>query len=187
MTWLAWVFLTSGTGLNALMKPDSNAGILYGLRVIAAIGGGWLFQLPIFAVQSTTVNDDLGIATAGITFFRSVGQAFGVAIGGTLFQNEFDRYINRAIADGIVPKECLVTGAQAAGAYEIIGTFPERVILAYRYVYADSLRTVWYVTTGIAAAGFLASFLVKNESMDRGQQSKQAFNNQHKEKKADEV
>jgi hypothetical protein len=90
MTWLAWVFLTSGTGLNALMKPDSNAGILYGLRVIAAIGGGWLFQLPIFAVQSTTVNDDLGIATEGITFFRSVGQAFGVAIGGIVFQNEFD-------------------------------------------------------------------------------------------------
>jgi hypothetical protein len=66
MTWLAWVLLTTGTGLNALMKPDSDAGVLYGLRVIAAVGGGFLFQLPIFAVQSTTINDDLGIATAGM-------------------------------------------------------------------------------------------------------------------------
>jgi hypothetical protein len=187
MTWLAWILLTAGTGLNALMKPDSNAGIVYALRVIPAIGGGFLFQLPVFAVQSTTINDDLGIATAGITFFRSVGQAFGVAIGGTVFQNEFDRYIDRAIADGTIPKEFLVTGAQAAGAYKMIGTFPEYVISVYRYVYADSLRTVWYVTTGIAAAGFLVSFLVKNESMDRGQQSKQAFNNKRKDKKADEV
>jgi len=183
MTWLAWVLLTTGTGLNALMKPDSDAGVLYGLRVIAAVGGGFLFQLPIFAVQSTTINDDLGIATAGITFFRSVGQAFGVAIGGTVFQNEFDRYVNQGVADATIPREYLITGAQAAGAYKVIGTFPEHVTASYRYVYADSLRTVWYVTTGIAAAGFLVSFLVRNESMDGGQQSKQAFNHQRREKK----
>jgi hypothetical protein len=182
MTWLAWVLLTTGTGLNALMKPDSDAGVLYGLRVIAAVGGGFLFQLPIFAVQSTTINDDLGIATAGITFFRSVGQAFGVAIGGTVFQNEFDRYVNQGVADATIPREYLITGAQAAGAYKVIGTFPEHVTASYRYVYADSLRTVWYVTTGIAAAGFLVSFLVRNESMDGGQQSKQAFNHQRREK-----
>jgi len=187
MTWLAWILLVSGTGLNALMKPDSNAGVLYGLRVIPAIGGGFLFQLPIFAVQSTTIDDDLGIATATLTFFRSVGQAFGVAIGGTVFQNQFDRYINQAVADGTVPKEFLITGSQAAGAYKIIGTFPEHVVAAYRYIYADSLRIVWYVTTGIAAAGFLVSFLVKNESMDRGHQSKQAFKNERKEKKPGEV
>jgi len=187
MTWLAWILLTTGTGLNALMKPDSNAGVVYGLRVIAAIGGGFLFQLPLFAVQSTTVNEHLGIATAGITFFRSVGQAFGVAIGGTVFQNEFDRYVNQGVTDATIPKQYLITGAQAAGAYKVIGTFPKNVITVYRYVYADSLRTVWYVTTGIAAVGLFVSFLVRNESMDRGQQSKQAFNNQHKENNGEEV
>jgi hypothetical protein len=111
MTWLAWILLTGGTGLNALMKPDSNAGILYGLRVIPAIGGGFLFQLPIYAVQSTTIDDDLGIATATITFFRSVGQAFGVAIGGTVFQNQFGRYVNQAVTAETIPKEFLITGA----------------------------------------------------------------------------
>jgi hypothetical protein len=38
ITWLAWVLLTTGTGLTALMKPDSNAGVLYGLRIVAAVG-----------------------------------------------------------------------------------------------------------------------------------------------------
>jgi len=121
------------------MKPDSEAGIIYGLRVIAAVGGGFLFQLPLYAVQSTTVNEHLGIATAGITFFRSVGQAFGVAIGGTVFQNEFDRYASKGVADATIPKQYLITGAQAAGAYKVIGTFPENVVTTYRYIYADSL------------------------------------------------
>ena len=139
MTWLAWILIVCGTGLNALMKPDSNAGILYGLRVIPAIGGGFLFQLPVFAVQSTTIDDDLGIATSTVTFFRSVGQAFGVAIGGTVFQNQFNRYLNQAVAAGKIPHELIVTGAQAAGAYDAIRKFPEMVEVAYRYIYMRML------------------------------------------------
>lgn len=124
------------------MKPNSNAGILFGLRIVAAIGGGFLFQVPVFAVQSTTIDDDLGIATSTVTFFRTVGQAFGVAIGGTVFQNQFDRYLQLAVAAGSIPQKMIVTGAQAAGAYEIIGTFPEAVKTVYYYIYADALRIV---------------------------------------------
>ncbi|KAL6689618.1 major facilitator superfamily domain-containing protein [Trichoderma pleuroticola] len=70
MTWLAWALLTTGTGLVALMKPNSSAGILYAIRIIPAIGGGFLFQLPLFAVQSTAAGQDVGIATSMIAFWR---------------------------------------------------------------------------------------------------------------------
>jgi hypothetical protein len=180
MTWLAWILLTVGNGLNTLMKPCSSARILYGLRVIAAIGAGFLFQLPLFAVQATTLDENLGIATSTLTFFRSVGQAFGVAIGGTVFQNQFDRYLNQAVLAGKIPSAFIVTGAQAAGAYEATGKFPEDVTNKYRFIYADALRVVWYVTTGLAGSGLIASLLVRNESIDRGSNAKQAFRNQQK-------
>ncbi|KAL6831520.1 MFS general substrate transporter [Trichoderma sp. SZMC 28015] len=178
MTWLAWTLLTTGTGLVALMKPNSSAGILYAIRIIPAIGGGFLFQLPLFAVQSTAAGQDIGIATSMIAFFRSVGQAFGVAIGGTVFQNEFDGFLATAIAAGRIPPDFVITGAQAAGAYERINALPHTmhdVQETYRYIYADALRIVWYVTTGIAGMGFLVGLLVRNENMDRGNYSKQTF------------
>ncbi|QYS95244.1 MFS domain-containing protein [Trichoderma simmonsii] len=178
MTWIAWTLLTTGTGLVALMKPNSSAGILYAIRIIPAIGGGFLFQLPLFAVQSTAAGQDIGIATSMIAFFRSVGQAFGVAIGGTVFQNEFDRFLATAIAAGRIPPDFVITGAQAAGAYERINALPHTmhdVQETYRYIYADALRIVWYVTTGIAGMGFLVGLLVRNENMDRGNYSKQSF------------
>ncbi|KAL7785406.1 MFS general substrate transporter [Trichoderma afarasin] len=178
MTWIAWTLLTTGTGLVALMKPNSSAGILYAIRIIPAIGGGFLFQLPLFAVQSTAAGQDIGIATSMIAFFRSVGQAFGVAIGGTVFQNEFDRFLATAIAAGRIPPDFVITGAQAAGAYERINALPHTmhdVQETYRYIYADALRIVWYVTTGIAGMGFLVGLLVRNENMDRGNYSKQTF------------
>ncbi|KKO98103.1 major facilitator superfamily transporter [Trichoderma harzianum] len=168
MTWLAWALLTTGTGLVALMKPNSSAGILYAIRIIPAIGGGFLFQLPLFAVQSTAAGQDIGIATAMIAFFRSVGQAFGVAIGGTVFQNEFDRFLATAIAAGRIPPDFVITGAQAAGAYERINALPHTmhdVQETYRYIYADALRIVWYVTTGIAGMGFMVGLLRRAEKV----------------------
>jgi hypothetical protein len=153
------------------MKPDSGPGILYGLRVIAAIGGEFLFQLTLFAVQATTLDENLGIATSTVTFFRSLGQAFGVAIGGTVFQNQFDRSLNQAVSTGRIPSSFIVTGAQAAGAYGLIGEFPRDIVYTYRYIYADSLRVVWYVTTALAGVGLIASLLMRNESME-GKQCK---------------
>ena len=180
MTWVAWILLTVGNSLNILMKPDSGPGIIYGLRVVAAVGGGFLFQLPLFAVQATTLDENLGIATSTLTFFRSLGQAFGVAIGGTVFQNQFNQALDQAVRDGEISPAFIVTGAQAAGAYGLIGEFPADITQAYRYIYADSLRVVWYVTTGLAGLGLLASLLVRNESMDRGNNAKQAFRDQKK-------
>jgi hypothetical protein len=59
-----------------------------------------------------------------------------------VFQNEFDRFLNQAVAAGSIPREMIVTGAQAAGAYGIIGEFSEAVKKVYYYIYADALRTV---------------------------------------------
>jgi Na+/melibiose symporter-like transporter len=86
--WAGWALVTIGMGLTTLMTPDSNGGILYGLRIFAAIGAGFLFPLPVFAAQINQQNRDVGIATSLIAFFRSLGQAFGVAIGAVIFQNQ---------------------------------------------------------------------------------------------------
>ena len=60
-----------------------------------------------------------------------------------------------------------MTGAQAAGVYEVIGTFPDSVVEACRNTYAYALRRVWYVYTGVAGLGLLVSLGVRNESLER--------------------
>lgn len=119
-------------------------------------------------MQAASRNDDVRIATASTVFFRSLGQAFGVTIGGTVFHNQFQRFVDEAVVSRKILKEFIITGEQAEGVYGIIKGFPEVVEEAYRYVYADALRNVWFVTTGIAGAGLLASLLAKNLSMDCG-------------------
>ena len=55
-------------------------------------------------MQATARDDDIGITTATITRMRSVGQAFGVAIGGAVI------YGSQAAHKGIIRHSLLVSG-----------------------------------------------------------------------------
>ncbi len=48
---------------------------------------GLILQVLVIAVQNSADYADLGAATSGATFFRSIGGAFGVAIFGSIFSN----------------------------------------------------------------------------------------------------
>ncbi|OJD13743.1 hypothetical protein AJ78_05835 [Emergomyces pasteurianus Ep9510] len=179
--WAGWIIMTIGTGLNALLKPRSNGGILYGVRTIMPIGAGLLFPTTVVAVQSVQKGEDVGIATSVQVFARSLGQAFGVALGAVIFQNEFDRRVRRAVAAGGLmgtDPRMRIPGSQADAAFDLIKTFPESVREAYRYVYADSLRTIWYVLTGISGFAFLVSLAMRDESLNKETKGRHQFDHE---------
>jgi EmrB/QacA subfamily drug resistance transporter len=53
--------------------------------VVVGIGLGLVMQVLVLAVQNDARPQEIGVATASATFFRSMGGAFGVAIFGTIF------------------------------------------------------------------------------------------------------
>ncbi|KKZ62105.1 hypothetical protein EMCG_03399 [[Emmonsia] crescens] len=186
--WAGWVLMTIGTGLNALLKPHSSGGILYGIRVIMPMGAGLLFPTSAVAVQSVQKGDDVGIATSVQVFARSLGQTFGVALGAVIFQNEFDRRARQAMAAGGLLEsnpEMWIHGSQADAAFGLIKSFPESVQEIYRHVYADSLRTIWYVLTGISGFAFLVSLAMRNESLNKEAKGRHQFD--HERGRGDDV
>src|SRR5262249_1785667 len=59
---------------------------------------GLILQVLIIAVQNSSDYADLGAATSGATFFRSIGGAFGVAICGSVFSNRLATELGNAMA-----------------------------------------------------------------------------------------
>lgn len=49
---------------------------------------GLIIQVLVIAVQNTVDYADLGAATSGVTFFRSIGGSFGVSVFGAIFTNQ---------------------------------------------------------------------------------------------------
>lgn len=168
--------------LQITMHPDSSKAVLYGPRVLVSLGGGLLFPTPIFAVQARQRGDDIGIATSVQVLMRSMGTAFGVGLGGVIFQNQWTKNVNVAVKAGRIPLDLVVGSNVAETAFPIIRQFPDHVQSIYRNIYADSLATMWYVMMGLSVVGFIVSSLVcRDDIISGGLAGKHNFKDDKKE------
>ncbi|KAM7206557.1 efflux pump [Naviculisporaceae sp. PSN 640] len=155
---IGWALLVAGLASNVTMQPDSSKAVLYAPRCLGSIGAGILFPTPLFAVQARQRGEDVGIATSVQVFARSLGAAFGVGLGGVIFQNEWTRNVAEKILEGQIPEEFEIPASLSEVAFEIVKDFPQPVQEAYRWVFADSMRTIWWVMMGLAIVGLLEGF-----------------------------
>src|SRR3972149_5586347 len=64
------------------------------------VGMGLTMQVLVLAVQNSVAHRDVGVATASVQFFRSIGGAMGVAIFGAVFSNRLTVYVARFVPAG---------------------------------------------------------------------------------------
>ena len=157
------------------MHPDSTKAILYAPRCLTSIGAGILFPMPLFAVQARQKGEDVGIATSIQVFARSFGTAFGVALGGVIFQNEWTKLVADKVVGKLIPADKAIPSSLAEIAYQNIKRFPEAVQDAYRWVYSDSMKTVWWVMMGLSIVGLLISLTARNDEVRGGLSGSQSF------------
>jgi len=162
------------------MHPNSSKAILYAPRCLASIGAGLSFPMSLFAVQTRQKGDDIGTATSVQIFARSLGTTFGVGLGGVIFQNKWTTVVGRHVISNDIPQSFIIPSNVAEVAYGIIKQFPEAVQEQYRWIYSDSLNTVWYVMTGVSLLGLAVSFLVRGDLIKGGLSGSQNFQDRKK-------
>jgi EmrB/QacA subfamily drug resistance transporter len=154
------IFPVAGTAVMALafllmsrMNPSTSALLQSLYLFILGAGIGLCMQVLILIVQNTSSFEDLGVATSGVTFFRTIGSSFGAAIFGSLFTNFLHSRIGPAIAaSGASPA--------AASSPEALHRLPHAAAAPIVSAYATSLTQVFLWAVPVALVGFvLALFL----------------------------
>jgi len=121
---------------------------------ILGTGIGLCMQVLILTVQNTSRFDDLGVATSGVTFFRTIGSSFGAAIFGSLFANFLSSRLVTAIAESGAPP--------AAGeSPKVLHELPPEIAAPIVEAYADSLGLVFLCAAPVALLGFVVSLFLK--------------------------
>ncbi|OMC15620.1 MDR family MFS transporter [Mycobacterium colombiense] len=154
------VFPIAGTAVMAVafflmsrMDPSTSAVVQSLFLVILGAGIGMCMQTLVLIVQNTSSFDDLGVATSGVTFFRTIGSSFGAAIFGSLFTNFLHSRIGPALVASHAP-------AAAAASPEALHRLPRQAAAPIVAAYADSLTQVFLWAVPVALVGFvLALFL----------------------------
>ncbi|MFI5845929.1 DHA2 family efflux MFS transporter permease subunit [Catenuloplanes sp. NPDC051500] len=150
--------LTAGLYLMSTMRPGTGALRESLYMFVLGCGIGLSMQVLTIVVQNTVPYGDLGTATSGVTFFRTLGSSFGTAIFGTLFTNHLTPKLGAALSS---------TGTDPAVAAnpQALHNLPEAQSAPIVAAYADTIGYVFQWVVPVALAGFLVAWLLKERPL----------------------
>lgn len=157
--------LVMGVGLYLLSLMGRGTGTwpesLY--MFVLGTGIGLCMQVLTIAVQNTVEYADLGTATSGVTFFRTLGMSFGTAVFGTIHANaltpNLEAGVRAAAAAPGAPDPAVL--ARAALSPQGVHGLPAEQAAPLVEAYADTLHTVFLWTVPVAVAGFVVSLFLR--------------------------
>ncbi|KAK5100972.1 hypothetical protein LTS08_004578 [Lithohypha guttulata] len=163
--WSGWLLSVLGLGVMWLLDVDTTVVQWVFLNLTVGVGTGFLYPAHQFSIQAATEDRYLAPAVSMWSFFRTVGQALGVAIGGVILQNQLQDNISSypPVAENATAYSH--EASSLAAALRLMSPSQGRSDL--KQAYADSLKVVWVTLCGIAALGFCISLLVKDYPLDR--------------------
>jgi EmrB/QacA subfamily drug resistance transporter len=147
--------MTLGLYLLSTVGPTTPNSEMYLYMVVFGAGLGGVMQVLIIAVQNAVAHRDLGVATAGATFFRSIGGSFGTAVFGAIFAN----LLGGRLAEQLhgIPLPPGLAGSVNPGE---LAHLPPQVLTAVVNAYASTIQTVFLVAVPIAAVAFILTWLL---------------------------
>ncbi|MDO0927913.1 MFS transporter [Streptomyces sp. TG1A-8] len=164
------VFPVTGTavttlGLLLLHRLDefSSTVEMGACFLVFGLGLGLVLQVLVLIVQNAVPYEDLGVATSGATFFRSIGASFGVAIFGTVFSSRLGDQLAAAFRGVRLPP------GVSPGALEAdprgIAALPAALRPAALHAYASSITEVFLYAVPVAVLGFVLAWFLKEDRL----------------------
>jgi EmrB/QacA subfamily drug resistance transporter len=120
---------------------------------------GLIIQVLVIAVQNTVNYTDLGAATSGVTFFRTIGGSFGVSVFGAIFANQLTRQLSGALAGKKLPKGFSVASVQANSS--MLKALPAELREAILHAYSLALQPVFLTAVPVAGIAFILSWFLR--------------------------
>ncbi|MFB7372359.1 DHA2 family efflux MFS transporter permease subunit [Streptomyces sp. NPDC056222] len=130
---------------------------------VFGVGLGLVIQVLVLVVQNAVSYQDLGVATAGATFFRSIGASFGVAVFGAIFTHGLNTQLEGALAGQPLPPG---TGPeQIAADPRAIAALPPELQPSVVHAYATSITDVFLYAAPVVFVAFVVAWFLKEDTL----------------------
>ncbi|MFD3484417.1 DHA2 family efflux MFS transporter permease subunit [Streptomyces sp. NPDC058665] len=164
------VFPIAGTGVTAVgllllhqLEVNSGTWEMSAYFFVFGAGLGLVMQVLVLVVQNSVGYEDLGVATSGATFFRSIGASFGVAIFGTIFTNLLNNKLTDALAGQRLPPG--VSPGELAADPRSVGTLPPAIRSGVLDSYSTSITDVFLFAVPVVLLAFAVSWFLKEDKL----------------------
>ncbi|MFB8397476.1 DHA2 family efflux MFS transporter permease subunit [Streptomyces yangpuensis] len=164
------VFPLAGTAVTALgllllhqLHRTSSTWEMSVYFFVFGAGLGLVMQVLVLVVQNAVSYADLGVATSGATFFRSIGASFGVAIFGTVFTNQLDDKLSASLAGVTLPADAGIPELEADP--RAIGALPGDLRPRVLDAYATAITDVFLYAVPVVLIAFVLACFLKEDKL----------------------
>lgn len=127
--------------------------------LVLGAGIGLMMQVLTLVVQNTVRFEDLGSATSGVSFFRTLGSSFGASVFGTVYANQLASRLPAAI------RSAGLTDPSAASEPLALHRLPASQQAPIIEAYAESLQRVFLYAVPVAVLALLIALVMPQVAM----------------------
>ncbi|MET7757817.1 MFS transporter [Streptomyces sp. NPDC005389] len=169
------VFPIAGTAVTCLgllllhgLTETSSTGEMSVYFFVFGVGLGLVMQVLVLVVQNAVPYADLGVATSGATFFRSIGASFGVAVFGTIFTTRLTHSLDDVFAAATASGQDLPPGIgpeQVAADPRTVASLPADLHPDVLHAYATSIADVFLYAAPVVLVAFVVAWFLKEDKL----------------------
>lgn len=167
------VLLIAGSYLLSTIHYDTNFALVSLYMFLLGAGVGMTMQNLVLIVQNTAKPSEIGVASSGVTFFRSLGGTVGVSVmGAALAASATDLFADRTddIAAAIMTlgeKGAAIAEQLQSGTIPQVSALPEGVRVIVEDIYAQAIAHSFLIAVPLAVISLIAILFLPNVPLTR--------------------
>ncbi len=167
------VFLIAGSYLLSTIHYDTNFALVSLYMFLLGAGVGMTMQNLVLIVQNTSKPTEIGVASSGVTFFRSLGGTIGVSVMGAALATKITELMTDAKDD--IATAIMSLGAKGAevaqglqgGAMPNVADMPEAIRVIFEDIYAQGISHSFLIAVPFAILSLIAIIFLPNVPLTR--------------------
>ena len=167
------VLLIAGSYLLSTIHYDTNFALVSLYMFLLGAGVGMTMQNLVLVVQNTSKPTEIGVASSGVTFFRSLGGTIGVSVMGAALAASVTDLLGSAKDDltaaivSLGEKGAEVAQQLQSGTLPQVSTMPEVVRVIFEDIYAQGISHSFLIAVPFAVVSLIAVIFLPNKPLTR--------------------
>ncbi|WP_375385690.1 MDR family MFS transporter [uncultured Microbacterium sp.] len=167
------VFLIAGSYLLSTIHYDTNFALVSVYMFILGAGVGMTMQNLVLIVQNTTAPSMIGVASSGVTFFRSLGGTIGVSVMGAALASTVTNLVTERTNDIGAALASLGDQAQTwvaqlqSGTIPQVSAMPPALRVVFEDIYAQGISHSFLIVVPFAIMSLIAIVFLPNKPLTR--------------------
>ncbi|NLP82922.1 MFS transporter [Microbacterium sp. CFH 90308] len=167
------VLLIAGSYLLSTIHYDTNFVLVSLYMFLLGAGVGMTMQNLVLIVQNTAKPTEIGVASSGVTFFRSLGGTIGVSVMGAALASSATNLVAARTDDitaavlSLGEKGASVAEQLQSGAIPNVAQLPEAVRVIFEDIYAQAIANSFLIAVPLAVISLIAIVFLPNNPLTR--------------------